>query len=279
MAVGFARPHLPFSAPRKYWDLHDPARLPMPDFEKGPDGAPRFALKRGGEITNYAKIPEGDDQPPFPEELKRQLIHGYYAAASYADAQVGRVMDALDQTGLAENTIVVLWGDHGFLLGEMNSWTKHCNYELANRIPLAIVAPGVTTAGSATRQLTETVDIFPTLVELAGLPRPAGTQPLDGLSMVPVLRDPATRLRDHAFHCYPRAAGNRLGRAIRTDRYRLVEWLAIGDDPANAVLELYDYKNGPVEKKNIAAENPNVVQELRAILSRHPRSRAPGQGK
>src|SRR5690606_34897945 len=124
--------------------------------------------------------------------------------------------------GLADNTIVVLWGDHGFFTGELGIWTKHVNYELANRIPLLVVAPGVTEPGSTTGQLAETVDIYPTLADLAGLPPPETSQPMDGESLVPVLKNPEARVSDHAYHTYPR--GSRIGRAIRTERYRLVEW-------------------------------------------------------
>jgi iduronate 2-sulfatase len=273
MAVGFARPHLPFSVPKKYWDLYDPAKLPMPDFEQAPEGAPPEAQKRGGEIAAYKPVPENTPQP-YPDALKRKLIHGYYASSSYVDAQIGKVIAALDETGLAANTIVVLWGDHGYLLGELNIWTKHVNYELANRIPLLVTAPGITKPGASTRQPAETVDIYPTLAELAGLPKPAGPQPIDGVSLVPVLRDPAARVRDHAYHCFLR---DRLGRAIRTDRYRFVEWKKPGADEAGAAIELYDYSDGPVEKKNLAAEKPEVVREMRAILARHPEAAKPGQ--
>lgn len=266
IAAGFARPHLPFSAPKKYWDLYDPAKLPMPAFENPPAGAPDEALKRGGEISQYAPVPT-EPVDRFSDELKRKLIHGYYASTSYADAQIGRVLKALDETGLAENTIVVLWGDHGFLLGELGMWTKHVNYELANRIPLIIAGPGVAKPGSSTRQIAETVDIYPTLAELAGLPRPTGPQPIDGVSLVPVLKDPGARVDDHAYHCFQK---KRLGRAIRTETHRLVVWQGPDEPDSAATIELYDYTDGPVEKKNIAVENPEIVRQLRAILDRHP---------
>jgi arylsulfatase A-like enzyme len=198
IAAGFARPHLPFSAPKKYWDLYDPAKLPMPDLEKAPQGAPEEAQKRGGEIAQYKPVPEGPVDL-YQDDLKRKLIHGYYASTSYVDAQIGRVLAALDETGLAESTIVVLWGDHGYLLGELGIWTKHVNYELANRIPLVIAGPGVAKPGSSTRQIAETVDIYPTLAGLAGLAKPEGPQPIDGVSLVPVLKDPAARVDDHAY--------------------------------------------------------------------------------
>jgi iduronate 2-sulfatase len=267
IAAGFARPHLPFSAPKKYWDLYDPESLPMPKNEDLPADSPQVAHKRGGEIRNYFPVPDKNNPAEIPDDVKRKLIHGYYASTSYVDAQIGKVITGLAELGLAESTIIVLWGDHGFHLGDLGIWTKHTNYEQANRIPILIAAPGVTTPGSVTGQLTETVDIFPTLAELAGLPAPTGPQPIDGVSLVPVLRDPAVRLRDHAFHVFPKAT---IGRAIRTERYRLVEWKKPGADPVTAQYELYDYVEEVVEEKNIAATKPEVVSELKAILATYP---------
>ena len=265
IAAGFVRPHLPFSAPKKYWDMHDPAKLPMPVFEKLPANSPKVAHKRGGEIAAYDPVPEGD-AAVFSPDLKRRLIHGYYASASYVDAQIGKVIDELDRSGLSENTLIVLWGDHGFHLGDLGIWTKHTNYEQANRIPLLLIAPGVTKPGSSTRQLAESVDIFPTLAELAGLPAPTGPQPIDGISLVPVLKNPAARVRDHAYHCFPK---QKMGRAIRTESHRLIEWKKPGAPPESAELELYDYTADSHETQNIAAEQPEVVKQLRAILARH----------
>ena len=265
IAAGFVRPHLPFCAPKKYWDMHDPDKLPMPQNEKLPADSPRVAHKRGGEIAAYDPVPTQDDAA-FSPELKKKLIHGYYAATSYVDAQIGRVLDELDRSGHGKDTIVVLWGDHGFHLGDLGIWTKHTNYEQANRIPLIITAPGFTTPGSSTRQLAESVDVFPTLAELAGLPAPAGPQPRDGISLVPVLKNPAARVRDHAYHCFPKQL---MGRAIRTERYRLVEWKKPGAPPESALLELYDYETDPLEARNHAADQPQVVKQLRAMLERH----------
>jgi iduronate 2-sulfatase len=172
----------------------------------------------------------------------------------------------------------VLWGDHGYHLGDHGAWTKHTNYEQANRIPIVFVAPGVARPGAATEALIETVDIFPTLCELAGLPKPAGKlpQPFDGISQVPVLRDPGQRLRDHVYHAYPRGRVQgrlRIGRAIRTARYRLVEWRSINGAPESADLELYDYEQDPGETANLAQERPDVVARLRAKLAAHPEPR------
>lgn len=266
LAVGFVRPHLPFSAPRKYWDLHDPGTLPLPPFEELPAGAPAVAGKVGGEIAAYDPVPPQTPGARFPEDLKRRLVHGYYASTSYVDAQIGRVLAALDELGLDENTIVVLWGDHGFHLGDHGIWTKHTNYEQATRIPLMIVAPGVTLAGSSTRQPCGTVDLFPTLAELAGLPTPAGPQPIDGLSLVPVLRDPAARVRDHTFHVFPR--GKVIGRAIRNERYRLVEWKEPGAPDATAEWELYDFAEDPDETRNLASRRSDLVEELKTVLAK-----------
>jgi iduronate 2-sulfatase len=269
MAVGFVRPHLPFSAPKKYWDLYDPATLPMPIHEDLPIGAPAVAGKRGGEIAAYDPVPEGRDVV-FSDDLKRQLIHGYYASMSYVDAQIGKVVAALDALDLADETIVVLWGDHGFHLGDLGIWTKHTNYEQANRIPLLIVAPGVAKPGTSTLQLAGTVDIFPTLAELAGLPAPVGPQRIDGLSLVSVLRDPAARVRDHAFHAFPKA---KMGRAVRNERYRLVEWKKSGAPAAMAEYELYDYESDPLEKRNLYGEESEIAAELKVILARYPEAR------
>ncbi len=269
IAAGFVRPHLPFSAPKKYWDMHDPAKLPMTVNEKLPAGSPKVAHKRGGEIAAYDPVPERDDTA-FPPELKRRLIHGYYASTSYVDAQIGKVIDALDRSGLADNTIIVLWGDHGFHLGDLGIWTKHTNYEQANRIPLLIIAPGVTRPGSSTRQIAESVDIFPTLAELTSLPAPTGPQPIDGLSLVPVLKNPAARVRDYAYHCFPK---QKMGRAIRTERHRLIEWKKVGAPPDSAELELYDYTSDPLETRNLVAEQPEVLNQLRTILSNQPEAR------
>ena len=264
LGVGFVKPHLPFTAPKKYWDMHDPAKFVLASNPKPPEGAPPYAGKKGGEITNYTPVP---DSGKVDDEVARHLIHGYYAATSFSDAQVGRVIDELDRLGLADSTVIVLWGDHGWHLGDHGIWTKHTNYEEANHIPLLIIAPGVTRPGS-TKQLAETVDIYPTLAELAGLPKPEVPQPIDGLSLVPVLKDPAARIRDHAYHCFPR--GERMGRAIRTERYRMVEWKKPGDPADSADIELYDYQTDNAETKNLAGENPDVVKQLREILARHP---------
>lgn len=269
LAVGFARPHLPFSVPKRYWDKYDRAKLPLPAFERLPEGAPAFAGKVGGEIVAYASIDEKTPEAQYSEELKRTLIHGYYAGVSYVDAQIGKLMAELDRSGLSKNTIVVLWGDHGYHLGDHAIWTKHTNYEQATRLPLVFAGPGIG-AGKITRQLAETVDIYPTLAGLAGLQRPAGPQPIDGTDLSPVLHDPAARVRGYAYHAYPRP--NRIGQAIRTERYRLVRWTQ--EQTGARDYELYDLVGDPLETRNVAATQPGIRSQLEALLDAQPKPRS-----
>lgn len=264
LAVGFVRPHLPFVAPKSYWDLYDPAALPMPETDSAPAGAPDFAPTGWGELRQYSGMPA---KGALDEETTRHLIHGYYAATSYMDAQLGLVLDALDGNGFAENTIIVFWGDHGWHLGDHGMWCKHTNYEQAARIPVMLSAPGKA-AGTKTAAFLETVDLYPTLAELAGLPAPEG---LDGVSQVPVLADPTTSARGHVLHVYPR--GGNLGRAIRDERYRFVEWKPAGADSSTAELELYDYEADPLETKNLAADHPEVVARMQALLATYPEAK------
>ncbi len=274
LALGFVKPHLPFCAPKKYWDLYDRAACKLAERQTPPEGAPPYAGKTLLELNQYEPVPENG---PLKEDLQRALIHGYYAAVSYMDAQVGRVLDELDRLKLSDHTIIVLWGDNGWHFGDHGAWTKHTNYEQANRIPLIIAAPGVARKASSTRQLAETVDLYPTLVELAGLPQPQVPQTLDGVSLVPVLQDPAVRVRDHAYHAFPRQrAGQQvIGRAIRTDRYRMVEWKKPNASGATADFELYDYQMDPEETKNLAASRPEVLVQMRTLLAKHPEAKPP----
>ncbi len=265
LAVGFLKPHLPFVAPKKYWDLYDPASFKLPELQKAPEGAPEFAPSSWGELRQYKDMP---DKGPVTKEQAIHLIHGYHAATSYMDAQLGKVLDALDASGFADNTIIVFWGDHGWHLGDHGLWCKHTNYEQAAHIPVLVAAPGIA-GGQRTQALVETCDIYPTLAELAGTPAPKQG---DGRSFASVLKNPATTVRDHAIHVYPRGEG-RIGRAIRTQRHRLVEWKRPGEAPDTAILELYDYEADPAESKNLAAEQPEVVAKMRALLAQHPEAK------
>lgn len=261
MAVGFVKPHLPFCAPSRYWDMHDPEKFALAEFQQAPVGAPDYAPTKWGELRQYRGIPE---KGALDEKLQRELIHGYYAAASYMDAQVGKVLETLEASGLANDTIVVLWGDHGWHLGDHGMWCKHSNYEQAARIPLIVRVPGKP-AGEV-KGLVETVDIYPTLAELAGLDAVGGE---DGQSFSKAMDEPDTVLRDHVIHVFPR--GQILGRAIRTERYRLVEWRKFGAEEAKSQWEFYDYEVDPLEKKNLFAEaSRELIEELKAKLRSHP---------
>lgn len=266
MALGFARPHLPFSVPKKYWDLYNPEDLPMPEYEKAPEGSPEFTKKRDHEMSQFFPVPVGKDV--YDDDLKRKLIHGYYASVSYMDTQLGRVMEELKRLNLDENTIIVLWGDHGWHLGDHAIWTKHTNFEQANHIPLIINVPGVTKPGSSTNQFAESVDIYPTLANLAGLKKPTGPQPIDGIDLTPVLKDGTKQIKDHAYHAFP--MGGYLGEAIRTDKYRMIRWSHMQDDEKETLYELYDYEKDPKETKNIATEKPEVVSKMTKILENYP---------
>lgn len=259
LAVGFSKPHLPFIAPKRYWDLYDPNRIRLAPNPRRPDGAPDWAILPGGELRNYRDIPRG----PIPADLARTLIHGYRAATSYTDALVGRLLDALDRERLADNTVVVLWGDHGWKLGEHGAWCKHSNAENDTNAPLIVAAPGKGRAGRRTEALVEFVDIYPTLCELAGLPVPAHCE---GDSLVRLLDQPRTRWKDAVFSQYPRPVGRRnlMGVSMRTDRHRYTRWVDAADRTTVAAVELYDHRVDPAENRNIA-DSPSakaVVAEL-----------------
>lgn len=260
LAVGFIKPHLPFESPKKYWDLYDPKDLPLAPNPYLPKYAPPYALADSGELHSYQEVPAGQH---LPDDYARQLKHGYYAAVSYMDAQVGRVMEALDQLGLRENTIIVLWGDHGWKLGEHDRWCKHSNCENDTNAPLLISVPGMKHAGEQTNALVEFVDVYPTLAELAGLPLPSH---LEGSSAVPLLEDPARPWKEAAFSQYPRSfEGKRLmGYSMRTDRYRFTQWVNAKNHDEVASLELYDHEVDPQENTNIAGnpENAALIEKL-----------------
>lgn len=265
LGVGFIRPHLPFVAPKKYWDLYDPAKIQLAPNPQPPTGAPPYALTNGGELRTYQGIPK---QGPVPDDIARQLKHGYYAAISYMDAQLGRVLDELDRLGLREKTIIVLWGDHGWKLGEHGSWCKHSTVENDTNAPLLVSVPGLKTAGQRTQALVEFVDIYPSLAELCGLPRPAH---LEGTSFVPVLQDPKRAWKTAAFSQYPRGAGDAGGQAVmgysmRTDRYRLTRWVERQNPSKVTAVELYDHQNDPQENTNLAAD-PKLAEVLAQLTT------------
>jgi arylsulfatase A-like enzyme len=263
LAVGFLKPHLPFNSPKKYWDLYDAAKLKLAENPFRPKDAPPYAITDFGELRNYYDVPPSG---PVSEELARRLVHAYRAATSFTDANVGRVVAELDRLGLRENTIIVLWGDHGWKLGEHASWCKHTNMENDTNAPLILSAPGTKAAGQSTSALVEFVDVYPTLCDLAGLPLPGHLQ---GASVRPLLDEPARQWKTAAFSQYPRASDGRrlMGYAMRTDRYRYVEWRERNSGEAIA-FELYDHETDPAENENIAGreENKGLLTKLAAQL-------------
>ena len=263
LAVGMARPHLPFVAPKKYWDLYDPKSIYVPAFQKLPAGAPAFVGHTNGELRSYSDVP---NLGPIDEAMARHLRHGYYAAISYMDAQVGLILDALQKEGLAANTVVVLWGDHGWQLGEHGLWHKHTNFEVAASAPLLISVPGQKAPGRKSAALAELLDIYPTLVDVCGLPKP---KELDGVSLRAVLDDPSAQVRPVAISQYPRTDAGRslMGYSIRDERWRLTLWRDRKDNTIHAT-ELYNEANDPHETVNVAdkPELKEVVERLAKFL-------------
>ncbi|MGI9176468.1 MAG: sulfatase [Pirellulales bacterium] len=252
LAVGFLKPHLPFVAPKRYWDLHDPDAIPLPRIDHLPEGAPQFAGHDSGELHQYVGIPAGN---PLPADIARQLRHGYYACVSYTDAQVGRLLDAVDRAGLTDSTAIVLWGDHGWQLGDHGLWHKHTNFELAARSPLIIAAPGIGVGGGTCAAPVEFVDVYPTLTDICGLPVARG---MDGTSLEPLLLDPSGSVKPVAISQYPRGKGRGsdvpvMGYSIRDDRWRLTVWREDGSARVVAT-ELYDERDDPDETRNVAAD-------------------------
>ena len=261
LAVGFQKPHLPFVAPKKYGDLYQDSDIRLEQFQKMPEGAPDFAFQPGWELRNgsYAGYNSADDstESPIPEdrvEEQKRMIHGYMACVSYLDAQVGLLLDALEKNGVADNTIVVFWGDHGWHFGDHGLWCKHTNYEQATRSPLIIARRATGGKEQKSASPVEFVDIYPTLCDLAGLPI---SPQLQGVSLVPILDDASVKVKEFAVSQYPRGQGpsELMGYAFRDGRYRYVEWVPKGQPNAEPkATELYDYETDPLEKKNLASD-------------------------
>ncbi|MBK1877803.1 sulfatase [Pelagicoccus mobilis] len=273
LVVGFKKPHLPFIAPKKYWDLHDPDKLPLAAVTDMPVGSPDFHYQDSWELRGgYGGIPEGK----LPEEMQRELVHGYYACVSYIDAQIARILETLEEQGLAENTIVALWGDHGWHLGDHGMWCKHTNYEQATRVPFIVVPPE--SFGPATPQTTtpvDSIDLAPTLTELCNIPALAS---FAGKSLTPLLADSEAIHKPFAVSQFHRhTEGNTvMGYAFRNKRYRLITWIEMdfkaGERSGPLVAtELYDLQKDPDETKNLAslAEFTDLSERLTRRAARY----------
>lgn len=272
-AIGYYRPHLPFNAPRKYWDMYDRDKIPLAENDFLPKNAPLMAVNTIRELRGYADFKQAPtpDKGRLTEAQARLLRHGYFASVSYVDAQIGRLLDELEKLGLRDKTIVVLWGDHGWKLGEHNSWCKMTNYEIDTRVPLIVSAPSAKEKAKQCDRLVEFVDIYPALCELAGLNVPPQ---LEGTSFVPLLNDCARPWKRAAFSQFLREGIwvapdgiAYMGYAIRTERYRYVDWMN-WDTRKYVGHELYDHQTDPQENVNIAdlPGNREIVEELRKRL-------------
>ncbi|MDF1744504.1 MAG: sulfatase [Gimesia sp.] len=273
LAVGYRRPHLPFVAPRRYYDLHQPdhswlAKNPNPPHNSpvmawfnsdGYVGAARRAklkmpippslaegpLWNGYEMRSYLGAP---NYGVIDQRLQLNLLHAYAACVSYVDTQIGKLLDGLEKTNRSSNTIIVLCSDHGWHLGEQSAWSKMTNFEIATRVPLIIVAPGI--KSSRTRNLAELVDLYPTLCELTGVKKPPH---LAGESLVPTLQQPEQQTESTALSQHTRFGEKFMGRALRTDRHRFVVWF---EKKSGRIVEreLYDHQTDPLETSNIAGD-------------------------
>lgn len=253
LAVGFKHPHLPFTAPKRYWDLYKRDQMPLAKFTLPAAGSPDFAYHNSSELYKYTDIPPVSSYSDIKtlqvkDDKVRELIHGYYASISYMDAQVGKLLEALDKKGMRENTIIVLWGDHGWHLGDHGLWNKHTNFEQATHAPLMIIDPNI--KPSKVDKPVEFLDIFPTLCQLSGIKTPAN---LDGTSLVNLMKTPTAKFsKTYAASQFPR--GPRMGYSIRDSRYRYTVWVEWKDRNLDAkkilAEELYDYEKDPLETVN-----------------------------
>jgi len=252
LAVGFYKPHLPFTAPKRYWDLYERDKIPLSPNPERPTGINPASWHRSGECFG-ARYNSGNW--PRNEKTARLLRHGYFAAVSYVDAQVGKLLDAVQRLQLADNTIVVLWGDHGWHLGDHAMWGKHTNFERAARSALIIRVPGMSQRGrnNETDALVETVDLYPTLLDVCGYTVP---EHLAGASLRPVIKNPQHPGKDAAFTYW------RGGTSMRTERYRIVSYRK-----GTPRVELYDHKTDPHETRNVAEKQPKIVKRLLSQLN------------
>jgi iduronate 2-sulfatase len=254
LATGFHKPHLPFNAPKKYWDLYDRKDIKLPENNHAAEGAPKQAYSGFYEMRAYDGIPKTG---PVDDEMAVSLIHGYYASVSYVDAQIGKVLDLLKELELDQNTIVLLFGDHGWSLDNHGDWCKHSNYDVALRAPLIVKVPGMPSAGQRTDSLVEFVDLYPTLADLCGLTAP---EHLEGKSMRPLLRNPSSGFRDFIIAKWHH------GMTLKTDHYAYTEWSKDGESVDAQML--FDHRNDPDEFKSVISnpEKKQMVKKLQGLL-------------
>ncbi|WP_248722489.1 sulfatase [Seonamhaeicola sp. ML3] len=269
--VGFTKPHLPFIAPKKYWDMHDKSKFEIPSKEK-PQNMYRLALSKWGELKGYHGIPKED---PLNDDITRTLIHGYHACVSYMDAQVGKVMQTLEELDLRKNTMIIFMSDHGYKIGEYGAWCKHSNVEIDVRVPLIVSRETNAKnriSGEVSNALVENVDIFSTLTEICGLESPKS----DGKSLVPVLDNPDIKWDEVATSVFARGK-NIMGCTATDGSWRYTEWR---DSTTHEILgaELYAHKNSLLSFQNLSGkeEYKDVEKRMKALLeSQFPRDAEP----
>lgn len=251
MAVGFYKPHLPFTAPKKYWDLYERSKIPLTPSPTLPKNlSPVFTHPSSEFFKQYrGNREQGGAGKQLSEAYAREIIHANFAATSYVDAQVGKVLNHLKSTGLSKNTIVIIWSDHGWCLGDHSIWGKHTVLERALRSVLMVKLPDMSLPGKATDKLVATIDLYPTLCELTGLPTPEN---LDGKSFAPLLKNPEAKGRDSVLSYW------RDTLSLRTNRYHF----ALYNNGTQKELMLFDHQTDPDETTNIAATQPQVVEQL-----------------
>jgi len=288
LAVGYRRPHLPFIAPKKYFDLHQPDESWLAKNPEPPTDSPVIAWFNGGGYAGGARNRLGLNMPnppsreqaphwngyemrsyrgapsqgPIDTPTQLKLIQAYAACVSYVDAQIGRLLAGLKFSGRLNDTVIVLWADHGWHLGEHSAWSKMTNFEIATRVPFIIAAPGIKPA--RTRNLAELVDLYPTLCDLAGVETPGH---LEGDSLLPVLKATGGQSTSTALSQHERQREKFMGRALRTERYRFVAWF---EKKSGQIVEreLYDHQVDPLETRNLAREptRSKIVQRLESRL-------------
>lgn len=263
MAVGFFKPHLPFTAPKKYWDMYDDSDIDLSPNRAFPQDVDEIFLHNSGEHNQYTSAEKAKAGKILSDDYSRHLRHAYYAALSYTDAQVGKVMDKLKELGLDENTIIVVWGDHGWHLGDHTIWGKHSTFDRALHSTFMVATPNMEQAGVSTDALVATVDIYPSLCELVGIETPEG---VDGKSFVPILYNPNTKTRKDVMSYWGTAV------TIRTDRYRL----SLFNDGEREEVMLFDHEIDPNETINLADRYSKVTSKLIDIIKKRDRGFLPG---
>ena len=279
MGLGYFRPHLPFTAPKKYWDLYDATNIPLAVNPKIPENAPIQSMNSMYELRHYdgfSHINHPTKTANISLDTIRTLKHGYYASVSYVDALLGDLTKHMKDIGIYENTIIIVWGDHGWKLGEHNSWGKMTNYNIDLKVPMIVRYPNQKNRGAQTNEITELVDMFPSLCELAGIEIPSYMQ---GNSFVPLLENPERKWKKAAFsqfHRRPKVTPNGkryMGYSLNTKDYHYIEWYTWNHNTGLrgeiTDVELYDSKNDPHETINIANKKTNkaIVEKLAKQLA------------